>query len=210
MLGFRSAALLAAFLFLSACAASDQNVTRAQGAGAGAALGAGLGALIGDDPEDVLIGAAAGGLVGLAAGEAVARKKADYATKEDMIVQEREIVAEKADQIGAYNISLRGQLDTLNREIAALEGEAARGRAAHGERAHLKKRAQANLDQARQRLAEVNQEIGVSRQIYQEALNESQPVDLADWDRRIRELERRRDALTALIGDFESSTQRIA
>ena len=40
---------------------NDQNTTRAQGAGAGAALGAGLGALIGDDPEDILIGAAVGG-----------------------------------------------------------------------------------------------------------------------------------------------------
>lgn len=209
MLGFRIIAFFAALSLLSACM-NDQNATRAQGAGAGAAIGAGIGALVGGDPEDVLIGAAAGGLIGLAAGDAVARKKADYATKEDMIVQERRIVSEKADAIGAYNIGLRGKLRELNDDISLLEEEAARGRAARGERRDLRRRAVAELDQARQRLAEVNREIDVSRQVYQEALAESQPAELADWDRRIRELERRRDALTSLIGDFESSTQRVA
>ena len=210
MLGFRSVIFVTALSLLSACMTDDQNATRAQGAGAGAAIGAGIGALVGGDAEDILIGAAAGGLVGLAAGDAVARKKADYATKEDMIVQERQIVAEKADEIGAYNIGLRGKLRKLNQDITLLEEEAARGRAARGERLDLRRRAVADLEQARQRLAEVNREIDVSRQVYQQALSESRPVELAEWDRRIRELERRRDALTSLIGDFESSTQRVA
>jgi hypothetical protein len=210
MLGFRSIIFLAALPLLGACVTDDQNATRVQGAGAGAAIGAGIGALVGGDAEDVLIGAAAGGLIGLAAGDAVARKKADYASREDMIIQERRIVAEKADEIGAYNISLRGKLRKLDQDIALLEEEAARGRAERGERLYLRRRAVADLDQARQRLAEVNREIDVSRQLYQEALGGSQPVELADWDRRIRELERRRDALTSLIGDFESSTQRVA
>ncbi len=210
MSGFRFVIFVTALPLLSACVTDDQNATRLQGAGAGAAIGAGIGALVGGDTEDVLIGAAAGGLVGLAAGEVVARKKADYATKEDMVVQERQIVAQKADEIGAYNIGLRGKLRKLNQDIALLEEEAARGRAARGERLDIKRRAVTDLNQARQRLAEVNREIDVSRQVYQQALSESQPVELVDWDRRIRELERRRDALTTLIGDFESSTQRVA
>jgi hypothetical protein len=210
MLGFRSVIVLLGLSLLSACISDDQNATRVQGAGAGAAIGAGIGALVGGDVEDVLIGAAAGGLVGLAAGEAVARKKADYATKEDMIVKEREIVAKQADEIGAYNIGLRGKLRKLNQDIALLEEEAARGRAALGERLDLKRRAEIDLNQARQRLAVVNREIDVSRQVYQQALSENKPVELADWDRRIRELERRRDALISLIGDFETSTQQVA
>ena len=210
MLGIRSVTFLTALSLLGACVTDDQNATRVQGAGAGAAIGAGIGALVGGDAEDILIGAAAGGLVGLAAGEAVARKKADYASKEDMIVKEREIVAEKADEVGAYNIGLRGKLRKLNQDIARLEDEEARGRAARGERLDIRRRAVADLNQARHRLTEINSEIDVSRRVYQQALNESRPVELADWDRRIRELERRRDALTSLIGDFETSTQRVA
>lgn len=209
MSGFRSAALLAALFLISACTVNDQNVTRAQGAGAGAALGAGLGAIIGGDSEDILIGAAVGGLAGLAVGEAVARKKADYATTEDMIVQERRIVSEKTAHIGSYNASLEQQLDGLNRDIAALEAAVVEGRADRAAKRGLRERAEADLQRARQRLAEVNQEIDVSRQVYQEAVDDSEPVDLVDWDRRIRELERRRDELAKLIGDFETSARRV-
>ncbi|MGI9500469.1 MAG: YMGG-like glycine zipper-containing protein, partial [Geminicoccaceae bacterium] len=186
------------------------NVTRAQGAGAGAALGAGLGALVGGDSEDIVIGAAVGGLAGLAVGETVARKKADYVTTEDMIVHERRIVAEKADRIGDYNVSLRQHLGRLNRDIAMLEAEVDRGSAEHAEKRRLRQRAEADLDQARQRFAEVSQEIEISRRAYDEALRDSEPVALVDWDRRIRELERRRGTLAALIGDLETSVQRVA
>lgn len=210
MLKIRSAALLTALLFISACAVNDQNATRAQGAGAGAALGAGLGAVIGGDAEDILLGAAIGGLAGLAVGETVARKKADYATAEDMVVQERSIVTEKADQIGAYNAGLEQQLDSLNRDIAVLEAALSEGRADHSAKLELHQRVVTDLDQARQRLAEVNQEIDVSRKVYQEALRDSEPVDLVEWDRRIRELERRRNTLANLIGDLETSAQRVA
>ncbi|MEM7043330.1 MAG: YMGG-like glycine zipper-containing protein [Pseudomonadota bacterium] len=211
MPGHRSIALLTMLLLTSACATtSDQNATRAQGAGAGAALGAGLGALIGGDPEDILIGAAVGGLAGLAVGEAVARKKANYASAEDMVIEERRIVREKTDQVGVYNAGLERRLGDLDRDVAALQAAIAEGRADHAEKIQLRRRAEADLDQARQRLAEVNQEIDVSRRVYQEALRDSEPVDLVDWDRRIRELERRRDALVVLIGDFEATTRRIA
>ncbi len=210
MLQIRSAALLTALFFMSACAVNDQNATRAQGAGAGAALGAGLGLILGGDPEDVLIGAAVGGLAGLAAGEVVARKKADYANAEDMVVQERRIVTEKADQVASYNVGLEQELDGLNRDIATLEAAISEGRADRSAKLELRQRAAADLDQARQRLAEVNQEIDVSRKVYREALRDSEPVDLVEWDRRIRELERRRNTLATLIGDFETSVQRVA
>lgn len=195
---------------MSACAVNDQNTTRAQGAGAGAALGAGIGLILGGDPGDILVGAAVGGLAGLAVGEVVARKKADYASAEDMVVQERRIVTEKADQISSYNAGLEQQLDILNRDIAVLEAAISEGRADHSVKIALRERAVTDLGQARQRLAEVNQEIDVSRKVYQEALRDSQPVDLVDWDRRIRELERRRNTLANLIGDFETSARRVA
>ena len=202
--------MLMTLLLLAGCVTDDRNATRVQGAGAGAAVGAGIGALVGGDAEDILIGAAVGGLAGLAVGEVVARKKADYATAEDMIVQERRIVAEKADRTRRYNASLEDEIDVLNRDIAALEAAITEGQADHATKLELRQRAEADLSRARQRLAEVNQEIEVSRRVYQEAVRDGEPVDLVDWDRRIRELERRRDRLATLVGDFESSTRRIA
>lgn len=210
MVGLRSTALMTALFLTSACAVNDQNVTRAQGAGAGAALGAGLGLLFGGDTEGALIGAAAGGLAGLAAGEAVARKKADYASKEDMIVQERRIVSEKSAEVRAYNEGLKQELDTLNQDIARLETEVTRGHAERNTMIDLRARAEAELDQAHKRLAQVNREIDVSRKVYLEALRESEPVDLVQWERRIQELQRRRNTLAALIIDFDASTKRIA
>lgn len=210
MPGYRLAALLTALFLLSACAVNDQNATRTQGAGAGAVLGAGIGALIGGDSEDVLLGAALGGLAGLAVGDAVARKKASYVSSEEMIVQERRILSEKADQVSAYNASLRRNLDGLNRDIASLETEIARGRDRHAALLELRKRAAGDLDRAQRRLVAANQEIDVSRDVYYQALRESEPIDLVDWDRRIRELERRRDELARLIGNFETSAERLA
>ena len=210
MSGFQSTALVMAFLILTGCVTDDQNATRLQGAGAGAAVGAGIGALVGGDAEDILLGAAVGGLAGLAVGEAVARKKADYASAEEMIVQERRIVAEKADQVERYNTGLEREIHALNLDIAALEAAISRGQADHAAKLQLRQRAETDLGRARQRLAEVNQEIQVSRRVYDDAVRDSEPVDLVDWDRRIRELERRRDTLAVLIGDFETSARRIA
>ena len=201
--------LLAGFFLLSACVANDQNVTRGQGAGAGAALGAGLGALVGNDAEDILLGAAVGGLVGFAAGDAVARKKATYVSTEDMIIQERRGVAKQTDALAAYNAGLERDLGVLNHSIARLEGEVIRGRSDRAVKIDLRQRAEADLGRARQRLAEVNQEITVSRRLYDQAIGEADAVDLVEWDRRIRELERRRDKLVFLINDFETSARRI-
>jgi hypothetical protein len=209
MSGRGCAALLAVAFLFSACAANDQANTRAQGVGAGAALGAGIGALIGNDPEDILIGATVGGLVGLAAGDAVARKKANYASAEDMIARERRIATEEADTLAAYNVGLERDLESLNDSIEEMEADVVRGRSEHVLKVELRRRAEEELGEARQRLAEVSQEIDVSRRLYEEARADVEAVDLAEWDRRIRELERRRSRLVQLIGDFETSRQRI-
>lgn len=201
--------LLLGLFLLSACAVNDQNITRGQGAGAGAAIGAGLGALVGDDTESVLLGAAVGGIVGLAAGDVVARKKTSYASTEDMIIQERRAVAEQADALAAYNAGLKRDLAALDRSINGLKGEVIRGRRDNAVRIDLRQRAEADLGRAKQRLVEVNQEIDVSRRLYGQARGDADAVDLVEWDRRIRELEHRRDNLVFLIGDFETSARRI-
>ena len=208
-MGVRLAALIIAISLVSACAMDDQSATRAQGAGAGVALGAGIGALASGKTDSVLIGAVAGGLAGLAAGDAVARNKKAYAEEEGELVEERRLVADDADQIVAYNATQRERLEVLNRDIAALEADVAQGRMVRNERLDLRKRAEADLDEARQRIASVNQEIAVSRQAYQLALAERGRVDIRTWNRRIRVLERRRSVLLQLIDDLKASTERI-
>ncbi len=208
-MGNNSIALIAVLALLSGCAANDQNVTRAQGAGAGAALGAGLGLLVGKDTESTVIGAAVGGLAGLALGDAVARKKADYVSTEVMIKKEHGIARRHADEMATYNASLRDHLDELTVDIAGLETEAGSQRARRATARDLRTRAETDLAQAHRQLAKANQEIDVSRKLYETAKAEGSSTDLAGWDRQIRQLERHRRELALLIGDFESGSQQI-
>ena len=91
-------------------------------------------------------------------------------------------------------LRLERQLDTFERETSSCSRrQSVRAVPTTRRSSNSVDRPPTDLDQARQRLAEVNQEIDVSRKVYREALRDSEPVDLAEWDRRIRELERRRN-----------------
>ena len=195
---------------VSGCAANDQNLTRVQGAGFGAAVGAGLGALIGGDTEGALVGAAVGGLAGLALGDAVARKKSDYASTEAMIREERRIARQNASEMAAYNASLARHLDTLDRDIERLEADLVAERTSREAALSIRSQAKDDLQDARRRLAEVNREVVVSQRLYAQAKAEGSSPELADWDRQIVELERRRDELMVLISDFETRASRIS
>ncbi len=205
----KSIGVISALAVISGCAVNDQNVTRAQGAGAGAALGAGLGLLVGKDTKSTLVGAAVGGLAGLALGDAVARKKADYVSTEAMIEKEHQIARRNADEMANYNASLRDHLDELTEDIAGLETEAGNQRVRRASARDLRARAENDLVQARQQLAKANQEIDVSRRLYDQAKAERSSTGLAGWDQQIRQLEHRRRELALLIGDFESGSLRI-
>lgn len=198
-----------ALAFLVGCAANDQTLTRAQGAGAGAALGAGLGLLAGKDSESTLIGAGLGGLAGLALGDAVARKKADYVSTEAMIEKEHEIVRRNADEMASYNATMRDHLDQLSVDVAALETKVAANRTRQVEARTLRAKAENDLAEARQRLVQVDSEVEISRSLYERAKAERSVAELADWNYEIRNLERRKRDLALLIGDFETTTQQI-
>lgn len=205
----RSLTVIAVFALLSGCAVNDQNATRAQGAGAGAAVGAGLGLLVGKDTKSTLVGAAVGGLAGFALGDAVARKKSDYVSTEVMIDKEHQIARLNANEMAKYNVSLRDHLDELTVDIAELETTVDSKRVRQASARDLRARAESDLVQARERLAKVNQEIDVSRELYDQAKAEKSSADLAGWNRQIQELERRRRELALLIGDFERGTRQI-
>jgi hypothetical protein len=116
-------------LALPGCA-TDQDTTKAQGAGLGAVaggiLGAGAGALLGaasgQGTEGIIAGAIAGGVVGATAGgfagymygAKVAEKKAQYASSEDFYL------AEIAD-IQKNTATIRSTNQKLSRSVASLQ-----------------------------------------------------------------------------------------
>ena len=210
MAGNKSVGAIFAIALISGCAANDQNLTRAQGVGVGAAVGAGLGALVSGDSKGALVGAVAGGLAGLALGDAVARKKSDYASTEAMIRQERRIARQNASEMAAYNASLVRHLETLDRDIERLEANLVAERTRRETVLSIRSQAKDELLEARRRLAEVNQEVAVSQRLFDQARAEGASPDLVDWDRQIGELERRRDELMVLISAFESRANRIS
>jgi chromosome segregation ATPase len=125
--------LLAGSLLLASCAGpngqvSDQTQTVAEGAGIGVLVGAGLGALVGGS-RGALIGAAIGGGAGLLAGGYVARQKEKYATIEQRIAGERQIVQQATATARSQTAASASRLQLVNAQLAELgrmQGDQAR------------------------------------------------------------------------------------
>jgi len=127
---FRLSAAITASAMLASCAniQDDQDRTRAEGALGGAVLGGIAGAVIGNQDRHhghghswagAATGAAIGATAGLAYGDYVARKKANYARTEDWLnacIDEAEQTNKRAV---AYNDKLSSQIADLKSKIAA-------------------------------------------------------------------------------------------
>lgn len=107
-------------MVLSACATTDENRTRGEGAAAGALLGGVLGYLI-DGERGALVGAALGAGAGLAVGNEIAKRKQAYASTEDFLDAEIARVDEFNRTASAYNAQLRQDLVRLDREAEQLQ-----------------------------------------------------------------------------------------
>ncbi|MCB1276520.1 YMGG-like glycine zipper-containing protein [Prosthecobacter sp.] len=110
---------------------NDGTRTRTEGALGGAALGAGLGALIGaasgNAGRGALIGLAAGSIAGLAYGNHVANKKAQYRSTEawlDACIAQARRTNQNAR---SYNSTLSARISKLSSEIAAAKASGNRG-----------------------------------------------------------------------------------
>jgi hypothetical protein len=199
-----------AILQLAGCAGNDQDTTRVQGVAAGAAVGAGVGQLLGGNSRSTLVGAVIGGALGLAAGDAVARRKAGYASTEVMITAETERLGEQAEALSTYNAGLRDHLRTMDREIAALEAKREAGSADRDAALEIKEQAADQLARAEDRLAEVEQEVEISHGLLADARDEREATELALWERHLEGLEQERDQLVLLIGNFQTRTEKIS
>ena len=160
-------------LLLTSCAdTQDGRLTQAQGAGIGALGGAALGGLIGAASGNAgrgsLIGAALGGAGGFAYGTHVAHQKAKYKSTEewlDACIAEAESSRRAAV---AYNRKLDGR-------IASLQGEVQRAKASgnKGELQRLKQEIKQERIEAEKQVNSVNEEVKAQRSAINEGGNSS-------------------------------------
>ncbi len=104
---------------LSGCAATDEQRTKAEGAGVGAVIGGLLGYAI-DRERGAVIGAALGAGAGYAVGNEIAKRKQAYATTEAFLDAEIARVEEFNSTAYAYNASVRQDIARLDREAEQL------------------------------------------------------------------------------------------
>ena len=147
---------------------SDETQTTAGGIGLGATLGGVLGAVLGGE-RGAIIGASIGGVLGGVGGHVLARTKADYASREDMIEKETNILQARINETEEMNQTLKVELASLNQEIERLDRERSRGQTVGRETTEAKARASGALKQAEEQLAELNAELDTTSKLLAEA-----------------------------------------
>ena len=195
---------MAAVLLAAGCATSDQNRTKAEGAGIGAAIGGLAGYLIGDE-KGALIGAAAGAGVGFLAGREIAKRKAEYASREDFLDAEITRTAEYNDTIRAYN-----QQNEL--ELAALEKEAEALSVAYEAGAEQKSSLQAKQADIKERLAqhkELEEDLLAELEVQNEII-EQEGADAPEDDPYIAKLEKEVQELRINIETLQEDSAQLA
>jgi len=191
-------------LLVSGCATSDQTRTKAEGAGIGAAIGGLAGYLIGDE-KGALIGAAAGAGVGFLAGREIAKRKAEYASREDFLDAEITRTAEYNETIRAYN-----QQNEM--ELAALEKEAEALREAYETGAEQKSSLLAKQADIKERLAqhkELEEDLVAELEVQTEII-EQEGADAPEDDPYIAKLEKEVQELRANIQTLQEDSAQLA
>lgn len=191
-------------LLASGCATSDQNRTKAEGAGIGAAIGGLAGYLIGDE-KGALIGAAAGAGAGFLAGREIAKRKAEYASREDFLDAEIARTAEYNETIRAYN-------EQNEVELAALENEAGALREAYEAGAEQKSALLAKQADIKDRLAqhkELEEDLLAELEVQTEII-EQEGAEVSEDDPYIAKLEKEVQELRTNIEVLQEDSTQLA
>ncbi|AGA34175.1 membrane protein [Thioalkalivibrio nitratireducens DSM 14787] len=187
---------------VAGCAATDEQRTRAEGAGVGAVVGGLLGYAI-DRERGALIGAAIGAGAGYAVGNEIAKRKQAYATTEEFLDAEIARVDEFNRTTTAYNARVR-------QDIVRLEHEAEQLRARYDSGQVQKAGLQAKRNELQQHIAtsqELEETLAAEYEIQTVILQEERANRAAD-DPYIVRLEREVQALQENLEALrEGSTQ---
>ncbi len=178
------AILLVVSLLLPGCAGmTDRQQTVAGGTGVGAAVGGILGYIVGDTTGAV-VGAVVGGAAGALAGHIIAKRKAEYASREDFLAAEINRLAEYNETARIYNEQLREDIARLSDEAEVLRAEYSQEEAKQVVLAEKR----AELEERLQRNAALEQDLAKELQV-QTAVLEEERKDAAEDDPYIAELE---------------------
>lgn len=205
--------LLLSCLVLGGCATtSDQTKTKAGGIALGAILGGALGYALGGE-EGAALGAVLGGGAGFLVGNEVAKRKAQYASREDFLDAEIVRVAEFNETTRVYNAKLSEDVRGLTLEAEQLranyDGQKVQKKEMEKKRADVQKRIK-NSEELRKNL---NQELEVQTAILEEERKvEEQARQQAGYqdNTRLARLEEEVEELRANIAQLQEGTVQLA
>lgn len=178
---------------LTSCSSmSDSTKTRAQGTSfgalAGGLLGAGIGLAAGGDTKSVLIGAAAGALLGgiggYAWGDSIVKEKESYASMEEYINDNQKQLDNRITDVQKANSDLTKQITQLKKDKTAVS------------KANIAKQ-NAKLTE---NLALIDSDITTAK----DAAKEASGAELAELNQKIDALSKEKKSLQSNISELES------
>lgn len=154
-------ALSATAVLAAGCA--DQSADHSRSIVEGGALGAiacgGLAAILGGDAATIAAAAVACGAAGAVFGDYIGRTKEDYASQEDMIEEERKLIAQRVQETEEYRNQLLEETQALQQEAASLQADRARGIDTRNRARRLRQSAEDKLEEAEDQLTLVRAEL---------------------------------------------------
>jgi len=181
---------------------SDQNRTKAEGAGVGALVGAAVGYAVGGDAKGAAIGAAIGGAAGFALGNEVAKRKQQYANEEAFLEAEIARTERLNQEALAYHRKTKEEIAQLDRETDKLRDSYKKGKASEKD---LRKK-QKELDQRIAKNEEKRKELQKEYEINQQVLAEGSKGN----DKYLDRLEKENRQLKEQIGKLQKDGEQLA
>lgn len=189
---------------LTGCTNTKEDQVTMQGTAGGAAVGALVGALIGDDASGALIGAAIGGGIGYLVAQDVAKRQAQYASREQLIAGETRHAETVLRETRETNAGLRRDVASLGRDVSRLQARARAGRATNAELRTQKGRVVAKRQAAEKALEAVDREYQVAARMLKSERTRlvSGSAELAAWQSKIEALEAEKQKLENIVGEL--------
>ncbi len=181
---------------------SDQDRTKAEGAGVGALVGAAVGYAVSGDAKGAAIGAAIGGAAGFAVGNEVAKRKQQYANDEDFLEAEIARTEGLNDDAREYHRKTKEEIAQLDKEVEKLRASYKKGKASAKEL----NRKQKDLEQRIAKIDDKREALKKEYQINQEVLKEGSKGN----DRYLAKLEKENAVLKEQIEKLRSDGEQLA